>query len=187
MSRRVFAIADTCFLIDWARFRRKDMLFKLFKAVFVPEDVLNEVRSEETIAWISSALSRDYLALYTPSRDEVNEARQLIEESRLKPHMPSVDLPEAICLVVGRRRGYVVLTENRGALLIPKFMSRYSGVAVWRSLEVILNAILEGVVEIDCSKPGELFSEYSRDTLHIFPTKALNRAVEEVKRKCLRK
>ncbi len=182
--RRAFAVADTCFLIDWARFRRRDLLFRLFKTVFVPEDVLNEVRSEGTIAWISSALSKDYLALYTPSQDEVNEARQLIEESRLRPQIPSVDLPETICLVIGRRRGYVVLTENRGALLIPKYVREYSEVTVWRSLEVILAAILEGVVKVDCSRPDEVFNEYSRDTLHIFPTKALSKAVEEVRRKC---
>jgi hypothetical protein len=27
---RSFAIADTCFLIDWARYRGRDLLFKLY-------------------------------------------------------------------------------------------------------------------------------------------------------------
>ncbi|MCD6084641.1 MAG: hypothetical protein J7J20_03775 [Desulfurococcales archaeon] len=187
MSRSSIAIADTCFLIDWARFRRRNVLFKLFRTVFVPEDVLNEVRSEQTVAWIAEGLSRDRLALYTPSRNEVEEARALVEESRLKPQLPSIDLPEAICLVAGRRRGYVVLTENRGALLAPKYMREYSGVTVWRALEIILNAVMADVVSIDCSRPEEIFDEYSSDTLHIFPAKALSRAVEEVRRKCVRK
>jgi hypothetical protein len=42
-----FAIADTCFLIDWARYR--DILFKVFNVVFTPETVLREVKSEGTI------------------------------------------------------------------------------------------------------------------------------------------
>lgn len=109
----MFAIADTCFLIDWARYRRRDILFKLFAAVFVPEQVLDEVRSENTIAWIAEGLARDRLALYTPIRDDIEEARRLVEASRAIPHIPSLDLPEALCLVVGMRRGYVVLTENR--------------------------------------------------------------------------
>jgi len=40
-----FAIADTCFLIDWARYRHRDVLFKLFKTVFVLETILREVKS----------------------------------------------------------------------------------------------------------------------------------------------
>ncbi|MCC6060950.1 MAG: hypothetical protein LM578_05425 [Desulfurococcaceae archaeon] len=42
-----FAIADTCFLIDWARYRHRDVLFKLFKTVFVPETILREVNKRK--------------------------------------------------------------------------------------------------------------------------------------------
>jgi predicted nucleic acid-binding protein len=43
MSAEAFAIADTCFLIDWASWRQRDLLFKLFKTVFVPESVIKEI------------------------------------------------------------------------------------------------------------------------------------------------
>ena len=55
MSRSVFAIADTCFLIDWAYWRHRDVLFKVFNVVFVPESVLREVKSEYIIEWIASS------------------------------------------------------------------------------------------------------------------------------------
>ncbi len=179
-----FAIADTCFLIDWARYRKRDILFNLFDAVFVPEEVISEIRSENTIAWISRLLAEDKLSLYTTTPDEVEEARRLIEISRTKPQMPSIDLPEAICLVVGRRRGYVVLTENRGALLAPLFLEEFKGVTVWRSLEVIFMAIKRGIMEPDCNNVYRPFKEYSEDTLHIFPRKALNKVLEEVRELC---
>ena len=184
MSRRAFAIADTCFLIDWARYRRRDILFKLFRTVFVPEQVLDEVRSETTVAWVAHGLAEGSLALYTPSHDEIEEAHRLIELSHLHPQMPSMELPEALCLVVGRRRGYIVLTENRAALLAPRLLSDYSGVIVWRALEILLETVRRGVLEPDCSNPRRLFDEYSSDTLHIFPSRALNRAVEEVENLC---
>ncbi len=180
-----YAVSDTCFLIDWVRYRRRDILFKLFKAVFIPEEVLNEVKSEDTISWIANELSKDHLVLYTSVRDEVEEARELIELSRSIPQLPSLELPEALCLVIGRRRGYVVLTENRAALLVPKFISKYKDVKVWRSLEVVLNAVINGVLTINCDDVYSVFREYSEDTFHLFPSKALKDAIREVSRLCL--
>jgi hypothetical protein len=43
-----FAVADTCFLIDWSRYRKMGSIFRLFKVIFVPENVLNEIESERT-------------------------------------------------------------------------------------------------------------------------------------------
>jgi len=182
---RPFAVADTCFLIDWARYRRRDILFKLFRTVFVPEQVLDEIRSENTVAWIAGALARGWLSLYTPSSMEVEEAIRLVEWSRLHPQAAAIDMPEALCLVVGRRRGYIVLTENRGALLAPRLNKDYSGVEVWRALEVILEALRRGILEPNCERPDTVFREYSLDTLHLFPSKALEEAVKEVRRLCL--
>ena len=184
MSRSTFAIADTCFLIDWARYRRRDILFQLFRVVFVPEQVLNEVKSENTIAWIARGLAQGALALFTPSSDEIEEAHRLIEQSHLHPQMPSMDLPEALCLVIGRRRGYIVLTENRAALLAPRLLRELRDVKVWRALEILLEATKRGIIQPDCDNPRSIFDEYSNDTLHIFPSKALNKAVEEVERLC---
>ncbi|MET1100855.1 MAG: hypothetical protein ABWW69_00020 [Pyrodictiaceae archaeon] len=184
MSRELFAIADTCFLIDWARYRRRDVLFQLFRTVFVPEQVLDEVRSENTIAWIAHWLARGALALYTPFFDEIEEARRLIEQSHVHPQLPAMDLPEALCLVVGRRRGYIVLTENRAALLAPRLLQGLENVRVWRALEILLEAVKRRILQPNCSNPRSVFDEYSEDTLHIFPSKALNRAVEEVSSLC---
>jgi len=57
MSLKRFAIAYTCFLIDWAYWRYRDVLLKLFQVVFVPETVLREVKSEHTVEWIASSLA----------------------------------------------------------------------------------------------------------------------------------
>ncbi len=182
--RERFAVADTCFLIDWVRYRHRDIMFKLFKTVFIPEQVLSEVKSESTISWIAESLAEDKLSLYTPTREEVEEALRIVEYSRLQPSLPSLDFPEAICLAIGKDRGYVVLTENRAALLIPRLLNNYSGVRVWRSLELILNALTAGALKPDCGDPARRFMEYCEDTLHRFPSAALRRAVEEVVRIC---
>ncbi len=177
---RDFAIADTCFLIDWARYRHRDLLFRLFKSVFVPESVLRKVKSEGTISWIAHWLARGGLALYTEASDEADEARRLVEEARRAPSVIPVDVPEALCLAVGRRRGYVVLTENRGALMARDVIPGYGGVVVWRALEIITELQLGGHLPVDCSDPGARYLEYEEDTRHLFPRKDLSMAVGSI-------
>jgi hypothetical protein len=172
-----FAIADSCFLIDWARFRHRDVLFKLFRTVFVPEAVLREVKSESTLAWIASNLAKGHLALYTETSEVVSEATDIVENSRRTQHLVAVELPEAICLVVGRRRGYVVLTENRGLILYSRTSSKYEDVVIWRALEIIAMAILRRFLRVDCNDLEARFREYEEDTKHLFPRRDLARVV----------
>ncbi len=170
-----FAIADTCFLIDWASWSKRDVLFSLFTTVFVPESVLREVKSSKTIEWIANWLSSGRLALFTETPDVLAEARELVERSRTIPGMRWVDLPEAVCLVAGRMRGYVVLTENRGALMAADMIPEYSGVRVWRSLELIAEAVRRGLISV------ESFKEYERETRHRFPREDLEAVLDELK------
>ncbi|MGC9104400.1 MAG: DNA-binding protein [Candidatus Methanodesulfokora sp.] len=169
-----FAIADTCFLIDWASWRRRDVLFRLFKTVFVPELVLREVRSERTIEWIASSLSSGSLSLFTETPDVIALARSLVEKSKFFP-IRGVDLPEAICLAVGKMRGYTVITENRGALMAADILEELSGVKVWRSLELIAEVLRRGLI-----KERKVFAEYEMDTGHRFPRRDLEAVLHEL-------
>jgi len=175
-----FAIADTCFLIDWSLWRRRDAIFELFRTIFVPETVMREVVSADTIEWITDALIKGVLSLFTETPDILEEARVLVEKSRSIPVLRGVDLPEAICLVVGRRRGYIVLTENRGALMIADILEEYRKVKVWRALEVIANLIKKRLLRT--RDPTEIFNEYERETYHRFPRGELEVVIDELRR-----
>ena len=177
-----FAVADTCFLIDWARFRHRDLIFKLFKTVFVPETILHEIKSESTVMWVALNLASGNLALYTEVFDEVEEARRITELSRRLPGAISVDLPEALCVTAGKRRGYIVLTENRGAIMFVDLVSDYSDVTIWRSFEVLLALHIKRLVNVDCNNLSKLFREYEEDTKHIFPERDLSNGVEVLRR-----
>ncbi len=174
----MFAVADTCFLIDWARWRRRDALFGVFRTVFVPESVLGEVRSEATLSWVVESMAQGRLSLFTETPDLIEEARSLVERTRLVPGLRGVDLPEAVCLVAGRRWGYVVLTENRGALMAADILEEYRGVRVWRALEVIAAALRSGVIA--SSRPAEVFAEYEEDAKHFFPRRDLGAVLHEL-------
>jgi hypothetical protein len=180
MSLSGFAIADTCFLIDWAYWRYRDALFNLFKTVFVPEAVLREIKSEQTIEWVATALARGHLALYTETRDEIDFAIRIVERSRLVSGLRGVDLPEALCLAVGRLRGYTVLTENRGALMAAELLEELTGVVVWRALEVIREALKRGAIAGD---PEQVFKLYEEETKHRFPHSELEAILNELRGK----
>ena len=173
-----FAIADTCFLIDWSSWRRRNLLFRLFTTVFVPETVLREVESEDVVEWIAGSLASGNLSLFTETPDILGEARHLVERTRLIPRVRGVDIPEAVCLVAGRRRGYTVLTENRGALMAASLLEEYRGVKVWRALEIIYELLRRRLIPAE--SPAAVFKEYEKETGHIFPKGDLENAVRRL-------
>ncbi len=175
-----YAIADTCFLIDWALWKRRDVIFDLFKVVFTPELVLREVRSERTLEWITDMLTRGSLALFTETPDILDIARSLVERSRMIPGLRGVDLPEAVCLAAGKLRGYLVLTENRGALMAVDLLEELRDVKVWRALEVIAEALRRDIIKT--SNPRVIFKEYEDETHHRFPRRDLEVILDELGR-----
>jgi len=172
----VNAITDTSFLIDWIRYSKSKLIFKIFSIIYIPENVLNEIRSERTLIWISEGLEEGSLAIFPELPDISREALELVARSRRVPIRP-VDYPEAFCLVVGRRLNFIVLTENGGAIALKSYDPEYSGVEVLRGIDVIyrlwrLNYLNSFKDELEL---------YQRETKHIYSRKDLVRYSDYLK------
>ncbi|AET31742.1 hypothetical protein [Pyrobaculum ferrireducens] len=163
------AIADTSFLIDWARYSRRNLLYTLFTVVNIPESVLAEIFSENTLAWITEGLASGKMALFTETEELVTYARRVVSLSRALP-MRGVDLPEAVCLAAGVRFGYTVLTENGGAAMAPSFVQELSGVRVMRAVDVLHALAQRGVISL-----REEIERYQAETGHRFAKRDLRR------------
>ena len=184
---KMIAIADTCFLIDWIRYRRREILFQIFDVVYVPEEVLREIASENTLKEIVYYLSQGKLILYTPTRDVIEEAYRLMNFVNSLKWVRTIELPEAICLAIGYLYGYVVITENRGAIQVPEIIPGYSRVKVWKSFEILKEAILKRLIPVSNVEDIEhIFHEYEEDTKHYFPRKELKQVIEELTRYVIR-
>jgi len=156
---------DTCFLIDWARYSKRDILEKLFDYCFVTEDLLNEVKTEITLTYVATLLAKGFLVFY-PFKHELDPlVRQLIDISIRDPRIRVLDPPEAYALAIGIREGATVLSENRGVIGIVRYYPQYSSVIVWRSYELLLEAYRRGVIE---NFEKEL-QRYENETGHRFP------------------
>ena len=75
------AIADASFIIDWARYSRRDLLFKVFDVVWIPEPVLGELRSERSVMWVAEKLAAGVMALFPELPNYRDEALRLMEMS----------------------------------------------------------------------------------------------------------
>jgi len=159
------AIADTSFLIDWAKYSKRDLLFKIFDTVWLPEAVLNELKSENTVTWVVENLSRGRMALFPELTYYREEALRLMELSSKYP-VRRLDYPEAYCIAVASDRGYIVLSEN-GAAYTAQFL--YARAKVWRALEVLLELAIRNLIS------KEEVYKYEEETLHSFPRKDLER------------
>ncbi|ACB39269.1 hypothetical protein [Pyrobaculum neutrophilum] len=155
------AIADASFLIDWSRYGGRDLLFRIFDVVHIPESVLREIKHPPAVDWVAEKLAEGALALFTETSEVEARAREVMAASRRRP-LKAVDYPEAVCLAAGLMYGYVVLTENGGAYFAPQVLNL--NVTVWRAFEVLVEGWRRGLVrDIE-----EELRRYERETLHLF-------------------
>ena len=165
----MIAVADTSFLIDWVRYSKRDLIFKLFDLIYLPDSVFNEVRNERTLLWIAQGLENNNLAIYPELPQIREEALRLVYETRRLP-IRAVDYPEAYCVVIGKGEGYTVLTENGGAVALVNYYKDYKDVKVMRALEVLIQLHNKGLIT-DIKYEIE---EYSKQTGHKFSSKDLS-------------
>lgn len=156
---------DTCFLIDWARYRNRKILEEVFKKGYIVEEVLNEIKSEATVTCLGELMARDFLVIY-PFRAELHEiVRTAVQLSMTEPQIRVIDPPEALALAIAVREKCICVTENRGVLELAKIHKDLFNVQVWRSYEILKEAHRKGII-------GNLSHElaiYEKDTGHKFP------------------
>ncbi|MGC9104392.1 MAG: DNA-binding protein [Candidatus Methanodesulfokora sp.] len=160
---------DTCFLIDWSKYSGRDLLKRLFDYGFVVDEVLEEVKSENTLAYLSSLLAEGFLVIYPFKREIEPIVRAVVDTSARDPRVRTLDPPEAYALAIGIREVAVVLTENRGVMNIVRLYPEFSA-TVWRSYEILRR----GYELTFISNFEEELRRYERETGHRFQ-KAIGR------------
>lgn len=103
MSLPSVCVLDACFIIDWARWSRRNLLWRVFSFGFVPEPVLREISTPEPLRVLREWMSAGFLTVHPSSRDLEDEALRLIIEARRNPRIPRIDPPEAVCVGQAQR------------------------------------------------------------------------------------
>ena len=173
MSKR--AILDSCFIIDWSKFKKRDTLFEVFEAVYITPDVLNELKSEDVIAWIGEKISSGEIIIYEADEEEKGKALEFVEATRKIPHYPSADFVEALGLIIAKRYNMILISENRAVLYAPLTFPEFSSVSVWRGIDILAQ------IARDCSELDQLIDEYEAQTLRRYSKKVIERARERCK------
>ena len=166
---------DSCFLIDWAKYRRRWIIEKIFSYCYIVEEVVAEIKSERSVAYLAELLAKGFLVFYPFKRDLEGIVREVIAESVRDSRVRTLDPPEAYALAIGVKEGCVVLTENKGVIELVRLNPKYAGLSVWRSYELLREASRLGLIE---SLEEEL-KTYESETGHKFPRKHGSRSREE--------
>ncbi|MCH1772146.1 MULTISPECIES: hypothetical protein [Metallosphaera] len=140
------AIADTSFIIDWTKYDKRDLLFKYYDIVFIAESVLNEIRTELPLIWISTWMSNGRVKVLEENAGVRNKALLVVDRTRELP-VRSADYPEAVCVVLGKELSLDVLTENGGVFSALEIMEDYQGVRALRGIDVLYNLSKKGIID----------------------------------------
>ena len=178
MSLPSTCVLDACFIIDWARWSKRNSLWRVFSFGFVPEPVLREISTSGPLRVLREWMSAGFLTVHPSSKDLEDEALRLIVEARRNPRIPRIDPPEAVCVALARRIGAVVLTENRGVIRAYEIAKESLAPAVvWNSLRLLAYLYATGVAV--SSSFEELVAEYEQEVKHTFSRREVVRVAKE--------
>ena len=163
----MIASIDTCFIIDWSRYRKNYFLEKIFKYIFITEEIMNEISSEKTLEYLSRLLIKGFLIIYPFKTQLSSTIRRILDISITDPRIPSLDPPEAYAFAIAYKEKCICLTENKGIIRLIEYYDEFKGVKVWRSLELFKYLKNIGLIK-DLERELE---NYSEDTGHVFPKK----------------
>ncbi|MCK4614898.1 MAG: type II toxin-antitoxin system VapC family toxin [Thermoplasmata archaeon] len=176
----MIGVIDACFIIDWSRYRRKEILKKVFRKLYITESVLGELKSESTISFVGDMIADEYLALFDIS-SEHPDVIDLMSGYNARNIEPNIDAPEATALVLALVSGSKYLLSENKATYSASLFERFEDIEVWGAMDVIKEAILRGVLAT--SDPKKYFDEYSIDTSHSFKRTSLERCLKEIEKK----
>lgn len=154
---------DTCFLIDWARYRKKELIGKIFKKGFITEEALEEIETESTLKFVSKLLEEDFLIIYPLKIEVRGTIEKLIDISIKDDRIKAIDPPEAFAFAIALKENCICLTENKGILRLVELYDEFSKVKVWRSFELLKQMDEKGLIKFE-----EELKNYSIDTGHEF-------------------
>jgi len=177
----VIGVVDACFIIDWCRYRRRELLERLFSVLFIHEETLGQLRSEKTITYVSDLLAKGKLRLYPWSHSEEDEYLRLRSEIVVDPRIPSLERPDMLCLIMAKRLNAILLSENIGIHRVIEFHSKYSNVVVWTALETLENIVYKGFLNVHSAEDFLRYvREYEHDTSHIFKSNRLKQSLRRI-------
>ena len=164
------AIIDTSFLIDWVKYENRDLLFKYYDLVFLTESVLNEIKTETPLLWISEWLAKGKIKILEETLDVRRKALFIVDITRESP-VRSADYPEAVCLVFGKELGLDVLTENGGVFIAKEIIDEYRNVNVYRGIDVLYILFQKGLITDFVSE----VKKYINSTKHTYSKSILGK------------
>jgi len=178
----MIGVLDACFIIDWCKYRHRELLEQLFATLFIHEETLAQLKSETTITYVSRLLSEGKLRLYPWSQIEEDEYLRLRGEIIHDPRIPSLERPDILCLIMAKNLNAILLSENTGIHRVTEFHPRYRGLIVWTALETIENMIYKNILNVSSEDEFlKLVKEYEEDTGHIFKRSRLEKSLRRIK------
>ncbi len=175
-SGKMLAVADSCFLIDWAKYKKRDIIRDIFKSVFITIDVMKEITSEETLSMISDYLADGFFVPITLSDTEREKVHELMISYARDNQAPAIHEPEASAVVFALNHGIeIVLSENTALKYHHQIRKNPD---VWGASDVLKKALIDDL--ITTSNIKKEFETYSQETKHLFRKKDIEKEIKEI-------
>lgn len=163
-------------MIDWAKYKKRDIIKDIFKSVFITIDVMDEITSEETLSMVGDYLADGFFVPITLTDTEREKVHELMISYTKDNQAPTIHEPEASVAVFALNHGIeIVLSENTA--LKYHYQIRKNP-EVWGALDVLKKALGDDL--ITTSNIKKEFEAYSQETKHLFRKKDVEKVIKEI-------
>ncbi|NQE45258.1 hypothetical protein C5S31_04450, partial [ANME-1 cluster archaeon GoMg2] len=91
-------VIDTCFLVDWVDYRRRDVLKLIFDEVILLSEIEKEISDQKARKIIRNWMDERFMKFIRPSQRDINDAIKLTTNSYLSTVIGEIHYADALII-----------------------------------------------------------------------------------------
>ncbi|MCD6456564.1 MAG: hypothetical protein J7K81_07250 [Methanophagales archaeon] len=176
-------VIDTCFLVDWVDYRRRDILKLIFDEVILLSEIEKEISDQKARKIIRNWMDERFMKFIRPSQRDINEAIELTTNSYLSTLIGEIHYADALIIAHAKNTGIKnIISENHAVLHLPEHHPLYMDVVVLTAGDIILHAAKMGYINVRSEDDfANILGEYQKETKRKYSTHFVQKLIKELK------
>lgn len=175
------AIIDTCFLVDWVDYKRRDILKLVFDEIILLSEIEKEISDQKARKNIRNWMDDRFMKFIRPSQRDINDAIELTTDSYLSTLIGEIHYADALIVAHAKNTEIKnIISENHAVIHLPLHHPLYRDVVVLTAGDVILHAAKKGNINVKSAEDFvNMLDEYQKETKRKYSTQFIQRLIRD--------
>lgn len=180
-------IINTCFLVDWVDYKRRDLLKGVFDEVILLSEIEKEISDQKARKNIRNWLEEEFMKFIRPSQKDINDAVELTTNSFLSTLIGEIHYADALIMAHAKNTGIKnVISEDHAVIYLPQHHPLYKDIVVLTAGDIIFHAVKGGNIKVESVDDFvNMLDEYQEETKRRYSTDFVQKLIKSYEGDCL--